>query len=141
MNFTALLHPDPLKVSQLFRFKNNNVLEFTHKDFSTQLASKLIESIILGLPIGSFLISTNGANGGFVVLDGNKRLSIIEDFMMDKFKLEGMEIRKDLNGLSHDFIPQFDKNKIEDYTLRTAKIGAASVDYYDFIVKQLNQKL
>jgi hypothetical protein len=77
--------------------------------------SKLIESILLGIPLPSFFVSSN-AEGIWDVVDGVQRLSTIFSFLgiykdeneavLDKLILEGTAQLPSLKGLTVDDIPK-----------------------------------
>lgn len=71
--------------------------------------SRFIESIILGFPIPQIVLAeSKSKKGSYIVLDGKQRLLTIRQFASEKtdqlyqpLKLQNLEIRSDLNGLSH----------------------------------------
>jgi hypothetical protein len=70
--------------------------------------SKFIESLILGLPIPQVVLAeTKTRKGSYVVIDGKQRLLSLRQFAAApndpdyrELKLEGLQIRPDLNGKS-----------------------------------------
>ena len=68
--------------------------------WSASKKSRLIESILLRIPIPVFYLAV-GASDVWSVVDGVQRLSTIIDFMDGKFKLRGLEYLNHLNGLLH----------------------------------------
>jgi hypothetical protein len=78
--------------------------------------SKLIESLLLGLPVPSLFVATN-QNGTWEVVDGLQRLSTIIHFVAEPkvllksiekpeaLRLEGLEKCPLLNGLSYEDLP------------------------------------
>lgn len=63
--------------------------------------SKLIESLLLGIPIPAFYIAQN-AVGKFHVVDGLQRLTAITEFLNNRFNLKYLEYLKDLEGCWFD---------------------------------------
>ena len=69
--------------------------------WSTPMKSRLIESILLRIPLPVFYLSV-GAGDVWSVVDGVQRLSTILDFIDGDFALRGLEYLNNLNGLRHD---------------------------------------
>lgn len=66
--------------------------------WSTPKKSRLIESIILGLPLPSFYFYIDDVQKKWVVIDGLQRLCSINDFMVErKLKLTGLQFLKELH--------------------------------------------
>ncbi|MCR4029486.1 GmrSD restriction endonuclease domain-containing protein [Flavobacterium panacis] len=63
--------------------------------------SRLIESILLGLPLPSIYLSQY-KDGRLTVVDGLQRLTTIDRFMAGQFKLSNLEYLVDCNGLNYD---------------------------------------
>ncbi len=68
--------------------------------WSNEKKSKLIESVIIGLPLPSFFLSEDSATNKLVVIDGLQRLCAFKEFWIDeqKLKLRGLEFLPNLNG-------------------------------------------
>jgi hypothetical protein len=69
--------------------------------------SAFIESLFLGLPIPQIVLAeTKDRRGGFLVIDGKQRLTALWRFAaapeddIDPLRLTGLQVRKDLNGLT-----------------------------------------
>jgi len=99
--------------------------------------SRFIESLILGLPIPQLVLAENrGKKGTFIVIDGKQRLlslrqfaSSPEDTDYPQLTLEGLEVRKDLNGqtiqtLESDSNFAADLTVFQNQTIRTVVIKA-----------------
>jgi hypothetical protein len=63
--------------------------------------SRLIESILLGLPLPSIYLSQYH-DGRLTVVDGLQRLTTIDRFMDNQFKLSNLEYLTECNGLNYD---------------------------------------
>ena len=70
--------------------------------------SKLIESLLLGLPVPEIVLAEDkNRKNSFIVIDGKQRLLAIAGFVepskniWDSPKLKGLRSRKDLNGSSY----------------------------------------
>lgn len=68
--------------------------------------SKLIESILIKLPLPSFYFDVQ--NGGrWVVVDGFQRLNAIKNFVVKKsLRLEGLDFLHTLDGKGYDDLPR-----------------------------------
>jgi uncharacterized protein with ParB-like and HNH nuclease domain len=68
--------------------------------------SKLIESIMLGIPIQPIFLHEQ-ENGCFEIVDGSQRMRSIFTFYEDSgFKLSGLEKLKSLNGMGYSDLPR-----------------------------------
>ncbi len=92
--------------------------------------SRFIESLIMGLPIPQLVLAeVKGSRGKFVVIDGKQRLLALARFASpgaaeNQFRLKGLDIRSDLNGLNWDDIKadsrfHFDVAAFENAQIRT----------------------
>src|SRR5712672_1232645 len=63
--------------------------------------SRFIESIIMNVPIPPVFLGED-EYGKYVVLDGRQRLTAINEFMKNTFKLRGLVIWNELNGANFD---------------------------------------
>ena len=96
--------------TQLVRGNIELTPNFQRRDaWNIQKKSRLIESLILGLPVPQIVLAErDNVKGKFIVLDGKQRLLSIFQFYgksgssSDNFKLTGLEILKKLNGSSYE---------------------------------------
>lgn len=85
--------------------------------------SRLIESIIVGMPVPNIVLAENKDHRGrFLVIDGKQRLVAINDFLKGAYKLRGLDIRKDLNEKTYETLPQEDREYLDNSTLRSTVI-------------------
>lgn len=104
--------------------------------------SQLIESLIIGLPIPNVVLAEDKiGRGKFIVIDGKQRLSTIFDFLSDQsprpFKLRGLTIRDDLNGMSFKDIQKKSPNDalfLENAPIRTVVIRNWPNDYFLYVI-------
>ncbi len=91
-------------------------------DDKPELKSKLIESVILRVPIP--VIYTAELNDGRdVVVDGQQRLRTFYEFCKkDGFKLSKLEILSDWNGWGYKDLPSEVQDMIDSYPIRVIKI-------------------
>lgn len=85
------------------------------------LASKLLESILLNVPIPPCYLSQN-EEFELDVIDGQQRLFSIYRFIDNQFKLTGLEVLTELNGLRFHEIPSKLQRKLKTHTLRCVLI-------------------
>jgi uncharacterized protein with ParB-like and HNH nuclease domain len=84
-----------------------------------ETSSRLIESLILNIPIPVIFISQDvdvdaevpEETSRYTVIDGQQRLTAIHDYLRNKFALEGLETLSELNGTMYSQLPQ--KTRIE----------------------------
>lgn len=72
--------------------------------WSNQKKSRLIESFIINVPIPPIFLYENDYSH-YEVMDGLQRLTAINEFYKNKFKLEGLEYWKELNGRYYNDLP------------------------------------
>lgn len=85
--------------------------------------SRLIESIIVGMPVPNIVLAENKDHRGrFIVIDGKQRLVAINDFLKGAYKLRGLDIRNDLNDRTYATLPTEDREYLDNSTLRSTVI-------------------
>ena len=99
------------------------------------LASKLIESILLNVPIPPCYLSQN-EDFELDVIDGQQRLFSIYRFMDNQFALSGLEVLTELNSLRYHQIPPKMKRQMTTHTLRCVLITNESHPEIKFDVFQ-----
>jgi hypothetical protein len=85
------------------------------------LASKLIESILLNVPIPPCYLSQN-EDYELDVIDGQQRLFSIYRFLDNQFPLTGLEVLVELNGLRFHEITSKLQRQLKTHTLRCVLI-------------------
>ena len=85
--------------------------------------SRLIESIIVGMPVPNIVLAEDrNHRGTFIVIDGKQRLVSINDFIVNRYPLRGLDIRRDLNGMYFRDLSADDRAYFENSTLRSTVI-------------------
>jgi len=85
--------------------------------------SRLIESIIVGLPVPNIVLAENkDSRGKFIVIDGKQRLVAVSEYLQDEYKLKGLDMRPDLNAKTFKELPQEDREHLENATIRASVI-------------------
>lgn len=89
--------------------------------------SRLIESLMLRIPLPLFYVSIDKNEHWFIV-DGLQRITAIRNYILDKqFKLSGLEFLKDdCEGFFYDDLPTKYKKRIKETQLQFATINATT---------------
>jgi Protein of unknown function DUF262 len=72
--------------------------------WTSTMKSRLIESFILNIPVPSIILYKQDFKP-YEVLDGQQRISAIQEFYENKLKLIGLEILPELNGHTYNKLP------------------------------------
>ena len=78
--------------------------------------SKLIESLLLNIPIPPVFFYESGA-AKYEVMDGQQRLNAIRDFFAGDFALTGLSVLEPLNGLRYSMCPPRIKRTFDRATI------------------------
>ncbi|WP_462341115.1 GmrSD restriction endonuclease domain-containing protein [Phocaeicola plebeius] len=90
--------------------------------------SRLIESILLGLPLPSFYFSEDPVSQKLSIIDGLQRICAIRDFVLEKenpLKLEGLQFLKNFDGFTFSQLarPEVKRIKSLKITMNTVRKG------------------
>ena len=90
--------------------------------------SRLIESILLGLPLPSFYFSEDPRSQKLSIIDGLQRICAIRDFILkenDPLKLEGLQFLKNFEGMTYSQLarPEVKRIKSLKITMNTLRKG------------------
>jgi hypothetical protein len=66
--------------------------------------SKLIESFIINIPVPPIFLYEKAFNS-YEVMDGQQRITAISDFYNNRFRLTGLDLWPELNGLTYHDLP------------------------------------
>lgn len=91
-------------------------------DESENKRSRLIESLLLNIPIPVIYFAEQEETLTYEVIDGQQRLRTFQDFLNDEFKLEKLEVRKDVNDKFYSELDQRDKDEIRKRSIRAIVI-------------------
>lgn len=139
-------------LSQLNRGNIDLKPHFQRRDAWTKTRkSRFIESILLGLPIPQIVLAERRESPGqFLVLDGKQRLLSVYQFVgradgkNNAFRLTGLQVRTDLNGLTHQDIEHNSQNRRDldaflNQTIRTVVIrNWQSIAFLHLVFLRLN---
>jgi uncharacterized protein with ParB-like and HNH nuclease domain len=95
-------------------------------------SSKLIESLILNIPIPIVYISmdvdvdeeTEDELARYSVIDGQQRLTAIYNFFSGGYALQSLEVLSELNGSYYKDLPPFLIRRLEERTIRCLRIDS-----------------
>ena len=93
-------------------------------DLKPELPSRLIESLLLEIPIPPLYFG-RGAEGKLEVIDGQQRLRTFIDFVSNKFALTRLHSMPNLNGKFFRELTEEQQEKIRDAPIRSIVIDAA----------------
>ncbi|MEC8580762.1 MAG: DUF262 domain-containing protein [Pseudomonadota bacterium] len=86
-----------------------------------KLASRLVESVLLNVPIPPCYLSEN-EDCELDVIDGQQRIFSLYRFVENQFKLQGLEALTEFNGLRFFELPSKEQRKLTTHTLRCVVI-------------------
>ena len=100
--------------------------------WDNKTSSKLIESLILNIPIPTIYISqdvdvdseTDDNEYRYSVIDGQQRLTAIKNFLKNKFPLEGLETLEELNNCFYQDLPPFLTRRLEERSIKCLRIDS-----------------
>ncbi|GKW14228.1 hypothetical protein PEC301937_01780 [Pectobacterium carotovorum subsp. carotovorum] len=103
--------------------------DYQRKDriWSDDKKSKLIESILMGLPLPIFYFGER-KNDNWVVIDGLQRLTTVQDFMQNKFPLK-LDATSSVLDANNQYFKDFNRNNIR--AIREFEITAYVIDIED----------
>ncbi len=93
-------------------------------------SSRLIESLILNIPIPTIYISqdvdvdSETEEYRYSVIDGQQRLTAMYNFFKDKFPLTGLDTLEELNECYHKDLPPFLIRRLEERTVKCLRIDS-----------------
>lgn len=100
-------------------------------------ASKLIESFLLDIPVPVVYLNKTD-DGKYEVIDGLQRLTSVFDYLDNKYALQRLDVRTELNGKKFQELPEQDQRKLEDVTLRSFELTHGSRDIQFIVFERLN---
>lgn len=115
--------------------------------WSNETSSRLIESLILNIPIPVIFISQDvdvdeeisENSSRFTVIDGQQRLTAIYDFMKNDLQLKGLETLPELNESYYKDLPPFLTRRLEERTIKCLRIDSTVDSQVKFdIFERLN---
>lgn len=96
-----------------------------HHRWSDEASSRLIESIILNIPIPYIYISRDidvdeevEDTARYTVIDGQQRLTAIYNFMKGNLRLSGLKALDGLSGVDINSLPSFLSRRLDERTIK-----------------------
>lgn len=99
--------------------------------------SRLIESILLGLPLPSFYFNEEVSTGKWSVIDGLQRLCSISHFVLDKERplvLQGLQFLVDYNGKTFDQLDRPDVRRIKAQKITTNTLRKSTPPSVKYVI-------
>lgn len=94
--------------------------------WNDSLASRLVESILLNVPIPMIYTAINPGTFKEEVVDGQQRITSVFRFMSDEFALRGLTVLKHLNGKKFSELNKAEIRSFLSYTFSVTQIKATS---------------
>ena len=101
--------------------------------------SRLIESILLGLPLPSFYFNEDANTGKLSIIDGLQRICALKDFIFEKkhpLRLENLQFLKEYNGLSYDELSRPDIRRINGLKITINTLRKSTPEKVKYILFQ-----
>lgn len=108
--------------------KRNNYMEIRpfyqrRSRWDEERQSRLIESFIINIPVPPIFLYEKSYNS-YEVMDGQQRISAIDDYYNNKFALKGLDLWPELNGMKYSDLPNkiragLDRRSISSIVLLT----------------------
>ncbi|WP_139998269.1 GmrSD restriction endonuclease domain-containing protein [Paenibacillus paridis] len=101
--------------------------------WNNDISSRLIESLILNIPIPTIYISQDvdvdleideDEIARYSVIDGQQRLTAINNYMTNSYPLSGLSVLDDLNGTFYKDLPTFLTRRLEERTVKCLRIDS-----------------
>ncbi len=92
------------------------------------IKSRLIESVMLNVPIPVIYTAEDKESGKELVIDGQQRLLTLKAFKNNEFKLQGLTVLKELNGLRFQDLSNKHDNVIKEMS---EKLGDMQDNFCD----------
>lgn len=89
--------------------------------------ARLIESIILGLPIPIIFVAEN-SSGRLEIVDGSQRIRTLAAFINDELQLTGLEKLTELNNAKYSDLPVSRQRKIKNTPIRMIVLSESATD-------------
>lgn len=94
--------------------------------WNDKMASRLIESIIMGLPIPAIFLAKNIDNENYYIIDGQQRLISIRRYYNNEFSLK--ETFRTINNKTYTELKEEHRDRLNDYSLQLIMIRQEKPD-------------
>lgn len=106
--------------------------------YTEKQASKLVESVLMGIPIPTIYLCVEEDNT-YSVIDGQQRITSLVRYLKNEFALNGLQELNELNGKCYKDLPKDIQKKLKSSSLSTISLLKQSTDLKYEIFARLNQ--
>lgn len=106
--------------------------------YNDKQASKLVESVLIGIPIPTIYLCQE-EDGSYSVIDGQQRITSLVKYLKNEFALSGLLELTDLNGKCYKDLPKDIQRRLKSSSLSTISLLKQSSDLKYEIFARLNQ--
>lgn len=106
--------------------------------YNDKQASKLVESVLMGIPIPTIYLCQEEDNTHSVI-DGQQRITALVKYLKNEFALSGLQELNELNGKRYKDLPKDIQKKLKSSSLSTISLLKQSSDLKYEIFARLNQ--
>lgn len=90
--------------------------------WSEDMQSKLIESVLLGLPIPYIFVADVTDESRLEIIDGTQRIRTLASFLNNKLRLDGLQKLEKLNGFRFNDLPLGRQRRFKRNTIRMIQL-------------------
>ena len=106
--------------------------------YNDKQASKLVESVLMGIPIPTIYLCLEEDNT-YSVIDGQQRITSLVKYLKNEFALSGLQELNELNGKCYKDLPKDIQKKLKSSSLSTISLLKQSSELKYEIFARLNQ--
>jgi hypothetical protein len=106
--------------------------------YTDKQASKLVESVLMGIPIPTIYLCVEEDNT-YSVIDGQQRITSLIRYLKNEYALNGLQELNELNGKYYKDLPKDIQKKLKSSSLSTISLLKQSTDLKYEIFARLNQ--
>lgn len=106
--------------------------------YNDRQASRLVESVLMGIPIPTIYLCEEDDNTHSVI-DGQQRITSLVRYLKNEFALSGLQELNELNGKCYKDLPKDIQKKLKSSSLSTISLLKQSSDLKYEIFARLNQ--
>lgn len=108
----------------------------TNRLWTPRLQSLFIDSLLGNVPVSPLVF--NQVDGKMFLIDGQKRIKAIRDYLSDKFPLEHMILFDELNGLTFTQLPFSARQILQNRSIHTRVLLNAHPDILSAVYTRFN---
>ncbi|MEB3218259.1 MAG: DUF262 domain-containing protein [Nostocales cyanobacterium 94392] len=94
--------------------------------WSEDMQSKLIESVLLGLPIPYIFVADVTDESRLEIIDGTQRIRTLAKFLNNELRLDGLHKLETLNKFRFDDLPLGRQRRFKRYTIRMIQLAESA---------------